>query len=80
MFTMPQSRNRHGHHFQKPSAVPASQRVKGRAIWSILFAVFGFALVYFASESSWPVLLLGAVAGALIGYCAGRSMEEDAKA
>lgn len=59
--------------------MPASQRVKGRLIWTILFAVFGFALVYFASEGSWPFLLIGTLAGGLIGYFAGRSMEEDAK-
>lgn len=77
---MPQSRNRPGHHFQKPSAVPASQRVKGRIIWAILFAVFGAAIVYFASAGSWLVILVGAAAGALIGYFAGKSMEQDAKA
>lgn len=77
---MPQSRHRHGHQYQKPAAVPSSQRVKGRIIWAILFAVFGMALVYFASEGSWIVVLAGALAGALVGYFAGRSMEEDAKA
>lgn len=77
---MPQSRNRHGHRYQKPAAIPASQRVKGRAIWAVLFAVFGFAIIYFASEGSWLMLLIGTLVGALIGYFAGRSMEEDAKA
>lgn len=76
---MPQSRHRHGHHYQKPAAVPASQRVKGRLIWTILFAVFGLAIVYFASEGSWIVILLGGLVGAVIGYFTGRSMEEDAK-
>jgi hypothetical protein len=77
---MPQSRNRQGHPFQKPAAVPSSQRVKGRIIWAILFAVFGLAIVYFASDGGLLWLLIGAVAGALIGYFAGKSMEEDAKA
>lgn len=77
---MPKSRHRHGHQFQKPAAVPTSQRVKGRVIWTILFAVFGLAIVYFASEGSWIVILIGGLVGALIGYFAGRSMEEDAKA
>jgi 1,4-dihydroxy-2-naphthoate octaprenyltransferase len=77
---MPQSRQRHGHHYQKPGTVPASQRVKGRIIWAILFAVFGFAIVYFASEGGWLVILLGALIGAVVGYFAGRSMEGDAKA
>ena len=77
---MPQSRHRQGHHYQKPADVPASQRVKGRIIWAVLFAVFGFAMVYFASEGSWIVMLAGALVGALIGYIAGKSMEQDAKA
>lgn len=76
---MPQSRNRPGHRYQKPAAVPASQRVKGRMIWAVLFAVFGFAIIYFASEGSWFVLLAGTLVGAVIGYFAGRSMEEDAE-
>lgn len=76
---MPQSRHRPGHHFQKPAAVPSSQRVKGRLIWTILFAVFGAAIVYFASEGSWVVILIGAAVGAIIGYFAGRSMEQDAR-
>lgn len=76
---MPHSRNRPGHQFQKPSAIPSGQRVKGRIIWAILFAVFGFAIVYFASEGSWIVILIGAAAGAIIGYFAGKSMEQDAR-
>jgi hypothetical protein len=80
MFAMPQSRHRHGHQFQKPAAIPSSQRVKGRIIWAVLFAVFGLAIVYFASEASWIVILGGALVGALIGYFAGKSMEQDAKA
>lgn len=77
---MPQSRHRQGHPFQKPASIPSAQRVKGRIIWAILFAVFGFAIVYFASEGSWLVILAGALVGALIGYFAGKSMERDAKA
>lgn len=77
---MPQSRQRQGHHYQKSADVPSSQRVKGRIIWAVLFAVFGFAMVYFASEASWVVMLAGALVGALIGYIAGKSMEQDAKA
>lgn len=37
-------------------------------------------MVYFASEASWVVMLAGALVGALIGYIAGKSMEQDAKA
>lgn len=76
---MPQSRHRPGHSFQKPAAIPSSQRVKGRVIWAILFAVFGVAIVYFASSGSWVMILLGAIVGALVGYFAGKSMEQDAR-
>jgi uncharacterized membrane protein YjjP (DUF1212 family) len=76
---MPESRHRPGHLFQKPAAIPSGQRVKGRLIWAVLFAVFGAAIVYFASEGSWLIILSGATVGALIGYFAGRSMEQDAR-
>lgn len=76
---MPQSRNRPGHPYQKPSDVPASQRVRGRVIWAILFAIFGLGIAYFAAGDNWIILLIGAVAGAAIGYFAGKSMEKDAK-
>lgn len=75
---MPESRNRPGHHYQKPADVPSSQRVRGRVIWAILFAIFGLGIAYFAVGSNWIVLTLAAVAGAIIGYFAGKSMEKDA--
>lgn len=76
---MPQSRNRPGHHYQKPADVPASQRVKGRIIWAILFAIFGLGIAFFATGDNWVVLLLSAITGATIGYFAGKSMEQDAR-
>lgn len=76
---MPESRNRPGHHYQKPADIPSSQRVKGRVIWAILFAVFGIGIAYFAAGDNWITLLTGAVIGSLIGYVAGKSMEKDAK-
>ncbi|MDQ3277696.1 MAG: hypothetical protein M3Q06_05190 [Bacteroidota bacterium] len=76
---MPQSRNRPGHQYQKPADVPASQRVRGRIIWAILFAVFGLGIAYFATGDNYFALALGALAGAAIGYYAGKSMEQDAK-
>lgn len=77
---MPQSRNRTGHPYQKPADIPASQRVRGRIIWAILFAIFGLGIVYFAAGDNWLVLIIGALVGAAIGYFAGKSMEQDAKA
>lgn len=76
---MPESRNRPGHQYQKPADIPSSQRVKGRIIWAILIAIFSFGIAYFAAGSIWPVLSIATVVGALIGYFAGKSMEQDAK-
>ena len=76
---MPQSRSRPGHHFQKRADVPASQRVRGRVIWAILFAIFGLGIAFFAAGDSIPVLVSGALLGAVIGYYAGKSMEQDAR-
>jgi uncharacterized membrane protein YqgA involved in biofilm formation len=76
---MPQSRNRPGHSYQKPAGVPASQRVKGRVFWAILFAIFGLGIAYFAAGDNWIVLIIGALIGAAIGYVAGKSMEQDAR-
>lgn len=75
---MPQSRKRHGHRYQKPSAIPSRQRAKGRIIWAILFGVFGLVLSFFAAGDSYIVLIIGAVAGAFIGYVIGRNMEQAA--
>ncbi|GAA4738213.1 hypothetical protein [Flavisolibacter ginsenosidimutans] len=77
---MPQSRNRAGHHhYQKPSAIPASQRVKGRIIWAILFAVFAGLIALFAAGESYVALLIGVIIGAVVGYFVGKNMERDAK-
>lgn len=76
---MPESRNRAGHQYQKPADVPASQRVRGRIMWAILFAIFGLGIAFFAAGGNWIVLTIGAILGALIGYFAGKSMEKDAK-
>lgn len=75
---MPQSRKRPGHHYQKPADIPARQRTKGRVIWSILFAVFGLVIAFFASDGSYLALGIGAFIGAVLGYMVGRNMEEEA--
>ncbi len=77
---MPQSRKRPGHHeYRKPSDIPASQRVKGRIVWAILFSVFGLLIGFFASGNT-VALVMGALVGAAIGYALGLKMEKDAKA
>jgi LPS O-antigen subunit length determinant protein (WzzB/FepE family) len=74
---MPKSRKRHGHRYQKPAAIPASQRTKGRIIWAILFAVFGFVITFFATNN-YIILIIGAAVGGLIGYAVGKNMEQAA--
>lgn len=74
---MPQSRKRHGHKYQKPSDIPASQRTKGRIIWAILFAVFGVVLAFFATDN-YIVLIVAALVAGLIGYTVGKNMEQAA--
>ncbi|HVF81555.1 MAG TPA: hypothetical protein VM884_06460 [Flavisolibacter sp.] len=75
---MPQSRNRSSHTYQKKAAIPAKQRVKGRLIWAILFAVFGVIVAFFASGENYLVLTLAAIFSAILGYVIGKSMEQDA--
>jgi hypothetical protein len=76
-FVMPQSRKRRGHKYQKPSDIPSSQRTKGRIIWAILFAVFGFVLAFFGTDN-YIILILAAVVAGLIGYAVGKNMEQAA--
>ncbi|MDB5205967.1 MAG: hypothetical protein JWR72_1042 [Flavisolibacter sp.] len=76
---MPESRNRPGHDYQKRAAIPAKQRVKGRIIWAILFAVFGVIIAFFSVGENYLVLSLAVILSAIIGYVIGKSMEQDAK-
>ena len=77
---MPESRKRSGHHYQKPSDIPAKQRTKGRTTLAILFAVFGILVSLFAGgeEKNYVAMVIGAVVGGLIGYFVGKGMEKDA--
>ena len=75
---MPQSRNRPGHVHQKKADIPTRQRVKGRVIWAILFAVFALLIALFAAGDNYLVLALAAAAGAVIGFVVGKNMEKDA--
>lgn len=76
---MPESRKRPGHHPMKETTdIPRNQRVKGRVIWSILFAVFAFLLFYFGVGNNYVVLALVTIAGAAGGYFVGMRMEKDA--
>jgi len=75
---MPESRKRKNHPYRKPADIPASQRVKGHVIWSVLCAVFGGLVAFFASDGSWRAFGIGVLAGAAIGYFIGRKMEKEA--
>jgi uncharacterized membrane protein YqgA involved in biofilm formation len=74
---MPESRKRHGHHYQKAADIPAKQRVKGRVIWAMLLGVFGLLIALFAAGNNYIVLVSAIVIGAVIGYIVGKKMEED---
>ena len=76
---MPESRKRKGHPFKKPSDIPASQRTKGRIVWAILISVFSFLIALFAAGLNYTVLSIVLVAGALIGYFIGKTMEQQSK-
>jgi uncharacterized membrane protein YfcA len=76
---MPQSRNRPGHQYQKPSDIPAKQRVKGTTVWMVLAGVFGLMIAYFAVGTNYAGLAIGLIAGAALGYLIGKQMQADAK-
>ncbi|MGE5519690.1 MAG: glycine zipper domain-containing protein [Candidatus Dadabacteria bacterium] len=75
---MPQSRNRAGHKYQKPSDIPARVRTRGRIVWAILFAVFGMAMGFFGSDQSVIGLVIGALLGGGLGYFVGKNVEQQA--
>jgi hypothetical protein len=76
---MPQSRKRKGHSFKKPSDIPSSQRTKGRTFWAILIGVFSFLIALFAVGLNYLVLSIVLIAGILIGYFIGKSMEQQSR-
>ena len=77
---MPQTRKRHGHHYQKPADIPSDQRTSGHFIWALLFAVFGLLIAFFAAGTNVVALVIGAAAGAALGWALGKKMERDSKA
>jgi hypothetical protein len=76
---MPQSRQRKGHPFQKPSDIPSSQRTKGRILWAILIGVFSLLIALFAVGLNYIVLSIVLTAGVFIGYFIGKSMEKQTR-
>ena len=74
---MPTSRKRKIPPKRKPSEVPASQRVRPRTIWSILLAIFGIAVAFFATGTNYYAMAIGGIIGAFAGYLIGRQMAQD---
>ena len=75
---MPQSHKRKVHHDQRSTTnIPARQRTSGHTFWAVLFAVFGLLIALFAGGSNYVYLIIGALAGAALGYFIGTRMEED---
>ena len=75
---MPESRNRPGHQYQPKADIPSKQRVKGRIVWAILFAIFGLLITFFSAGDNYIVLFVVAVISAFLGYRIGKNMERDA--
>ena len=75
---MPRSRKRPGHHYQKPADIPARQRTHGKVVWSILFAVFGLVMAFFASDGSYVAMVIGAVIGTFLGFAVGKNVDREA--
>ena len=73
---MPENKKRPGHPYQKPADVPASQRVKAKILWAILFSVFGFLISYFAVGTDYKILAATTIVAAIIGYIIGKQMEK----
>jgi lipopolysaccharide export LptBFGC system permease protein LptF len=73
---MPESRNRPGHPYKKPADIPASQRVKGKIIWALLFGVFGLLISYFAAGANYKIIIIATIVAAIIGYFIGKKMEK----
>jgi outer membrane lipoprotein SlyB len=78
---MSQSKKRHGHqHEHKHTAnISPRQATKGRVLWALLMGIFGLLIGAFASESGYVAMIIGALAGSIIGYFIGKNMEEEAQ-
>jgi len=61
----------------RPADVPASQRVRARTIWSILLAIFGMAIAFFATGVNYYAIAIGGLIGAFAGYFIGKQMAQD---
>ncbi len=84
---MPQSRHRHKHgHAHHRHAKPAQQHTAARppqrrsaiTIMVIFLAIFGIGIAWITAGASFVWLAVGALAGAVVGYFIGQSMDKVA--
>jgi hypothetical protein len=73
---MPESRKRPGHPYHKPADIPASQRVRGRTFWALLFGFFGFFIAFFVAGTYYKILSITTLVSGFIGYLIGKKMEK----
>jgi uncharacterized membrane protein YqgA involved in biofilm formation len=77
---MPESRTRHKHHSRHPHPVTHHTASKSKrsagAVLSILAAIIGLSVAFFTQGADVLWLLVGTVAGAVIGYLVGHNMDK----
>lgn len=79
---MPNSKKRKGHHPHHPQghlSTAPKQKTSGHLILSVLIGLFAVLIGWMAAGDNWIVLAVCAVAGAVIGYFVGKSMERTLK-
>jgi len=80
--SMPESRNRTKHHHQHHQPVAPhhnSQKIKRSAalVVAILAAILGLAVAYFTQGSDPLWMMIGTLAGAIVGYLVGHAMDKS---
>ena len=73
---MPRSKTRKHHHHQAPGGTVPARKTKSAVVVAMVFVgLLGMGIAFFATGSSIPWLLIGAVAGAIAGYFFGRQID-----
>lgn len=74
---MPESRNRHKHHHHVQShKTPAKPKRSAALVLAIVAAIFGLAVAFFTQGADVVWMIVGAAAGAIIGYLVGHNMDK----
>ncbi|HEX6334796.1 MAG TPA: hypothetical protein VFZ78_11255 [Flavisolibacter sp.] len=74
---MAQTRKKHPKAPPRNPGREARQKTRGRIIWALLFAIFGFTIGVVSTEDNYFVPALALVAGAVAGYFVGRAIDRD---